>query len=287
MGDAMALACALAWAVAVILFQRIRDVDADGVNLFKNVFATALLLGTLAATGGWFDTARSGRDWLLLSASGILGLAVADTLFLAGLRRLDASVAAICECAYAPTVVLLGALLLGERLGVGIAIGGPLIVLGLFLVGYQRAKGPVVIDRRGVVLAMAGVIGTATGVVVAKPALGRSSLIEATAVRLVAGTLALLAFQLVTGRARKALSLFRPQPVWKLLVPATFLGTYVAMILWLGGMKYGTASRAALLNQSSAIMVLGLSSLLGEKVPRRRWIGAFFAVAGVVTIVGD
>jgi drug/metabolite transporter (DMT)-like permease len=66
---------------------------------------------------------------------------------------------------------------------------------------------------------------------------------------------------------------------------ATFFGTYVSMILWLGGMKYGTASRAALLNQMGAIFVLVLSRVSGEAVPARRWIGAAIAVSGVAVIL--
>jgi drug/metabolite transporter (DMT)-like permease len=57
------------------------------------------------------------------------------------------------------------------------------------------------------------------------------------------------------------------------------------MLLWLGGMKYGTASRAALLNQMGAIFVLVISRALGEVVPLRRWIGAALAVAGVCIVI--
>ena len=68
-------------------------------------------------------------------------------------------------------------------------------------------------------------------------------------------------------------------------IPGALLGTYVAMILWLGGMKYGTASRAALLNQSATIFVLVLSRIAGEVVPARRWLGAAIAVGGVLAVL--
>lgn len=57
------------------------------------------------------------------------------------------------------------------------------------------------------------------------------------------------------------------------------------MIFWLGGMKYGTASRAALLNQSGAIWVLVLSRFAGEVIPMRRWAGAAIALAGVFVVL--
>ncbi len=284
--DAMALGCSLAWAVAVLLFRRASDVDPDALNLFKNTLASALLVVTLFATGGHFDLHRSARDWVLLVTSGVLGLAIADTLFLAGLRRVDASVVAICDCAYSPTVVLLGALVLREHIGVGVLLGAPLVVAGLLMVSWKTKRGmdraP---DRKGVALAVIGVITTAIGVVTAKPALASSALIEATTVRLLSGTTALFLFQIVTGRARRALRILVPNPAWKLLVPATFLGTYLAVIFWLGGMKYGLASRAALLNQTGAILVLVLSRFFGERIPRRRWLGAAVAIAGVFVVI--
>jgi drug/metabolite transporter (DMT)-like permease len=293
-GDAMALGCALAWAGAMTLFRRLGAVEAAALNLFKNALALALLSITMIATGVPFATNRSAVEWAMLGGSGVLGLAIADTMFLAGLRRIDASIAAVCDCAYSPTVVILSAAFLGEQVGGGLVLGGGLVVVGLFVVSTRARVSedddagtvpPRTIDYGGVVLATAGVMTTALGVVLAKPVLDRSSVLEATTVRLAAGTGALLASQLVLGKGREALVLFRPQPGWRVAIPATLLGTYVSMLLWLGGMKYGTASRSALLNQMGAIFVLVLSRFSGEVVPLRRWIGAAIAVAGVCVVI--
>jgi drug/metabolite transporter (DMT)-like permease len=121
--------------------------------------------------------------------------------------------------------------------------------------------------------------------VLAKPALDRSHVLEATTIRLAAGTIALAGAEFARGRAREATALFRARSSWPVAVPATLLGTYVSMLLWLGGMKYGTASRAALLNQMGAIFVLVISRMLGEVVPMQRWLGAALAVAGVCIVI--
>ncbi|MBK6529396.1 MAG: DMT family transporter [Deltaproteobacteria bacterium] len=212
------------------------------LNLFKNAVATVLLLLTMALAGLHFDAHRSALDWLCLIGSGVLGLAVADSLFLAGLRRVDASVAAVADCAYSPTVILISTLWLSEVPRPGFLWGAPLVLVGLLLVVWQ-SRGEVKVDPRGLALVLGGVMTTAVGVVLAKPALGRSGLVEATTIRLLAGSAALLAVQLARGKGREALALFKPQPAWRVAVPATVLATYVSMLLWLGGMKYGTASR--------------------------------------------
>lgn len=289
-GDAMAVGCGLAWAIAVLTFRRAHDVEPVALNLFKNTLATLMLLPTMWIAGVRFDLACDAGDWGLLALSGVLGLAIADTLFLAGLRRIDASVAALADCAYAPTVLLLSITVLGEPMRLGLFVGAPLVVLGLVIVAWKprEAAPPTAaksVDVRGVLLAVAGVVTTAIGVVLARPALGRSELLEATTIRLAAGSISLFTFEALAGRGKRALSLFRPQPAWRFALPATFFGTYVAMIFWLGGMKYGTASRAALLNQSGAIWVLVLSRLAGEVIPMRRWAGAAIALAGVVVVL--
>jgi drug/metabolite transporter (DMT)-like permease len=283
-GDAMALGCAVVWASAVMLFRRLGDVHPVSLNLFKNAVATVLLLLTMALAGLHFDLHRSARDWLCLLGSGVLGLAIADSLFLAGLRRVDTAVAAVADCAYSPTVILLSTLWLSEVPRPGFLWGAPLVLAGLLMVVWQR-RGDVKVDARGLALVLGGVMTTAVGVVLAKPALGRSGLVEATTIRLLAGSSALLLVQLARRKGQEALALFKPQPAWRVAVPATVLATYVSMLLWLGGMKYGTASRAALLNQTGAIVLMLLSRFMGERIPLRRWVGAAIAVAGVAIVV--
>jgi drug/metabolite transporter (DMT)-like permease len=285
LGDAMAIGCAISWAIAVLTFRRLPEVDPAALNLFKNTLATLALIPTMLVAGVSLDLGRPQVDWALLVISGVLGLAIADTLFLAGLRRVDASVAALADCAYAPTVLLLSITVLREPMRVGLVVGAPLVVIGLALVAWKQRGSGKPVDRGGLALCVAGVMTTAIGVVLAKPALERSDLLEATTIRLASGSLALFAFETMRGRAARAVVLFRPQPAWRFALPATFFGTYVAMILWLGGMKYGTASRAALLNQSGAVFVLVLSRVLGEVIPMRRWLGAAIAIAGVAIVL--
>lgn len=284
-GEVMALSCAACWATAVMLFRRVGPVDAKALNLFKNVLASALLLATMALLGHGWDTHRSTEDWLRLAASAVLGLSIADTLFLAGLQRVGPSVAAVTDCIYSPIVMTLSALLIGEELRGGLLLGAPLVVLGLVVVAWQGRSALEHLDLGGVALCLGGVATTALAVVVAKPALNRSDLLEATTFRLVVGAVAIVAWDGLTGKIGRSFSLFRPQPAWRAAVPATLVGTYLSMLLWLGGIKYTMASRAALLNQMGTVFTLLLSAWLGDKIPRRRWVGAALAVAGAMVVL--
>lgn len=286
----MALSCALCWASAVWLFRRAGPLDAKAMNIFKNIVSSALLLLTMWATGKSFDWQRSWQDWVALVVSAALGLSIGDTLFFMGLRRVGTSVAAVTDCTYAPTVMALSALFLGESLTGGLLLGAPLVVAGLVLVSWQGkglpGKGVAKVDPLGVLYCVAGVVSTACAVVVAKPVLGRSDLIEATTVRLIAGTILLLIWDTAAGRLHIGLSLLRPQPAWRKVLPATLIGTYVSMLLWMGGFKYTEqASRAALLNQMGTVFALCFAALSGEVIPKLRWGGAALALAGAVTVL--
>lgn len=282
LGDAMALGCAAVWAAAVLLLRSMRGVPAVSLNLFKSALASALVVLTSLALGHRWEVHHRPADLAALALSGVLGLAVADTLFLAGLARVDASVAAVADCIYSPTVIALATVFLGEVPAPGLIYGAPLVVLGLTAVAWS-GRGATVVDRRGFAL-LSGVM-TATGVVIARPALARADLFEATAIRLLAGSAALLVASALRGRAREALSLMRPQRLWWRAVPTAVLATYVSMLLWLGGMKYGTASRAALLTQTGTLWLLFASRLSGEAVTPRRAVGALVALVGVAVVL--
>ncbi|MBI5607972.1 MAG: DMT family transporter, partial [Deltaproteobacteria bacterium] len=259
-GEVMALSCAACWATAVMLFRRVGPVDAKALNLFKNVLASALLLATMALLGHGWDTQRSTEDWLRLAGSAVLGLSIADTLFLAGLQRVGPSVAAVTDCIYSPIVMVMSALLIGEELRGGLLLGAPLVVLGLAVVAWQGRSALEHLDLGGAALCLGGVATTALAVVVAKPALNRSDLLEATTFRLVVGAVAIVVWDGLTGKIGRSFSLFRPQPAWRAAIPATLVGTYLSMLLWLGGIKYTMASRAALLNKMGTVFTLLLSA---------------------------
>ncbi len=285
LGEIMALGCALTWAIAVLLFREIGAIDARGLNFFKNTAAVVLLAITMLVMGRHIDWNRSTSDWLLLSGSAILGITIGDSLFFAGLQRIGANLAAVTDCVYAPIVVALSVLVLHEPVTRGLMLGAPLVAAGLVVVTWQKPGG-VAIDRLGVAYAIGGVIATALGVVMAKPILERSDLIEATTIRLAVAAVTLLPIQAMTGRWKLTFALFKPQPLWRKMLPAVVVGPYVSMLLWLGGLKYAPVSRAALLNQMATVFLLLLSRFVGgEVVPRRRWVGAGLALSGALCVL--
>ena len=127
----------------------------------------------------------------------------------------------------------------------------------------------------------------AAAIVFAKPVLDRTEPWWATTVRVAGGTVFLVVQGLLLpGHRRDVARAFRPGRAWAVTVPAAVIGSYVAMIAWIVGMKYAQASTAAVLNQTSTLFTVVLGWLfLREAVTARKVLAVFFAFAGAVVAV--
>jgi drug/metabolite transporter (DMT)-like permease len=67
------------------------------------------------------------------------------------------------------------------------------------------------------------------------------------------------------------------------MAPAAVLGTYLSILLWLGGMKYTQASVASALNQLSLVFIFLLAVIfLGEKPAPLKILAVALAAGGAV-----
>lgn len=289
MGQVYALACAFIWAFAVILLKRSgENVGPLGLNLFRVAFSLPLLLVTAALAGQPLLPAVPALDYLILIASGTLAIALADTLFHASLNRVGAGVTAIIDTFYTPMVVLCAFVLIDERIG-ALDLLGMVLIMGAMLLSATLKPLPGRTHTQlieGILLGLGHIVLLALGIVIAKPVLNRSPILWATIVRQVGALVVLVALAALSRRRREHFAVLRPSASWRHMVPATVLGSFLALILWIAGMKYSLASIAAILNQSSTIWILLLSVvLLREPMTRRKALSAALALAGVLLVV--
>lgn len=288
MGNLYALLTAFVWAGAVILLKRAGDeIPPFALNFFRVVISTTLFVPTvlLAGQAGWRPVAAT--DVPLLFASGIIAIAISDTLFHASLNLIGAGISSIVDCLYPPFAVLFAWTLLGERLS-GRQFLGMALVLGGVLAAARHAPPPGATRRRILLGSLLGVLAMAAlafGIVIAKPALEHSPVLWATATRQVGCLLVLGPIALASPCRREIFRLFRPSRIWRFALPGAVLGSYVSLILWIAGMKYTKVGVAAILNQSSVIYILFLAALfLGEPFTRRKAVASALALAGIILV---
>ncbi len=293
LGQTLALLAALTWACALILFKRSGESVAPmALNLFKNVVGIVLLTVTLVAMGeGWSTLREFPRgDLYILFLSGFLGIALADTLFFHALNLIGVGIVSIVDCLYTPYVIGFSWLLLSEDLSASQYFGAGLILIGVLvstrhapLPGRTRAQ-----VTAGILLGASSMAAMAFGIVIAKPVLNDFPLIWASMLRLLVGTLILVLFMLASSKRKELWSVFRPSAVWKFSIPASVLGSYLAMVFWIGGFKYTDASIAGVLNQTTTVFALILASVfLKETFSTRKAVAVTLAMTGVVLVTLD
>jgi drug/metabolite transporter (DMT)-like permease len=301
-GELLALLAAFTWAFAMVLFKYSGERVAPlALNLFKNSVAIVLLALTLLVAryfrasigGGGLDYVLSSPavDLLILAASGVIGIALADTLFFYSLNVVGVGIVSIVDCLYSPLVILCSWLMLFEQITVAHFLGGGLILAGV-IVSSGHAPAPHATRGQlvgGVVMGALAMGSMAFGITLATPVLKMGfPLIWAATIRIVAGTLALAPLALASPARKKLWAVFRPCPPWKTAVPGALLGTYLAYVLWVAGYKYADASINAILNQTTVIFAIILATVIvKERMTRRKALAVTLAVLGVVVVLRE
>lgn len=288
-GEFFSLACALCWAVAVIMFKRSGEtLPPFQLNLIKNLICAPLLLATAIGVEGLSLPALSMQDWLIVIVSGIGGIAIADTWYFRALNLMGASRTGITASLYSPFVIILSAVYLGERLGSWQYLGFVLVLGGIMLVHYRRNRRDVNLAalEKGILYAAGSVLLMAASVVVVKPVLEGEGFFWSVSIRMVAGLAGMMLLLGAGSRWQQTrLLLAQPQP-WLTIVVAAFLGTYLAMVLWLAGYKYTDASVASILNETAAAFIVLFAWLfLKEALEKQKMLGMALTLAGVFIVL--
>jgi len=288
LGKFLALTCALLWAIAVILFKRAGEsIRPLSLNWYKTALTAILLLPVLLFQGAG---GLSRADLWAVLASGVLGIAVSDTLFFIALDRLGASLAAIVDCSYAPFVMIAAWIMLGQAPSLTQIGGGLCVIAAVLVVAFDQGPAHLLADRRRLVIGFsAGIAAMAfmgVSISLMQPILQRASLWVVTELRVLAA-MAVLTPMMLLRRDRKVLfASLVGHGAWRHALPGAFLGNVLAMTLWVAAFKYTSVNSAAILNQTNTIFVVLLATwLLKEVFTRRRLIGTVLAFSGAVMVL--
>jgi drug/metabolite transporter (DMT)-like permease len=297
LGEILSVLTAVLWAGAVILFKKTGEtVDPLSLNIFKNVTALIVFVPTVLVAGEPLLPPLSGWHVAVLGVSGVLGIAVADTLFFMSLNRLGANLTAIVDCMYTPFVMMIVFLGFGETVTLPMIAGAALIISAI-LVSSVRSEDLKLHPPNLVIGVLYGALSMffmALGVVILKkPLWGRAPVFDAvpivwaTAFRLLAATVPLVLFVLTKRNRGQYFRCFRPSTVWKVMVPGSLLGSYLSMLVWLMGWKLATySSVAAVLNQLTLIFVAILAAIfLKERITPAKALAILMAMTGVAITV--
>ena len=299
-GELLSVGCALAWAIGVVIYRRLgRHLPPLRLALLKNLIVLALVLVTIAlllspmanALGmprlPWPRMDAITVVWIL--ASGLIGIAVADTLYLRALNVLGAGRMGVVGNLFSPFVIALSVTFLDERLGPAQLAGFVLVMIGVLLVnspeGVERVDPSRL--RRGVLLGAVSVALMAVAIVMIKRILETEPFWWVVLLRVAGAVAGLLLVRMLMRRRLVVGDAPAPAPVpWIILLVAAFVGQFLSMAMWLGGYKYTDASTASILNETASIFIVLLAAIfLGERMTVRKIAGVVTTMAGVVVMV--
>ncbi|WP_415399449.1 EamA family transporter [Synechococcus sp. W4D4] len=285
-GVLAALAGALCWTLASSVWRRLPTaLSASQLNLLKNGLALLLLLPLLGASGAaalWHEP----QALLLLAASGVLGIAIGDSLFFAALRRIGTRRTLTLDAGGPAVTALLGMAALAERPNPLQWLGIALITAALWLVAGHDSTSPRSGDwGLGVALALGALACGSGGAVLARAALRSGAIdpLHAAALRLLAAALVLL--PLLPSLLRRPQG---PRPLrrrWPLGVLATLLGTTAGISLQQTALLHLPGALAVALLATAPVMALPLASLEGDHPGWRGVFAALLGLAGVSCVV--
>jgi drug/metabolite transporter (DMT)-like permease len=287
LGEAFSIGSALAWSGGVIIYKRLGETLAPlQLNLLKNLIVLALIVPTLLLMPGFAWPSLPLSAVMLSLVSGVLGIAVADTLYFRALNTLGAARMGVMGNLYSPFVIVLSFLFLSERLTALQGVGFVLVSAGVLLVSRQHT-GKMLTPAQlqlGLLYGAGAVLLMAVAVVMVKRVLEGQPLLWIVALRLLGGVLGLGAVFL--WRGGPLLPRSAPRVRWRVLFFGAFLGQYVSMVMWLAGYKYTQASIAAILNETASIFIVLLAwLLLHEGMSTRKLLGVACTLSGVACML--
>jgi drug/metabolite transporter (DMT)-like permease len=292
LGKILALLCAVVWAGAVIFFKLAGDnIRPLALNLYKTTLTVVILFPILLLLGiPLIPAAISGRQWLAVSASGILGIAVSDTLFFACLNRLGAGMTAIVDALYSPFVMIATLLFLLQKPNLEQIGGAMLVIAAVLTIAYRKSGTPLPTRRvmSGIFFGIAAMAIMAISIVLMQPVLvlSQASVLWVTELRMLAALVVLLAMFAWHKDRRKMLA-----PLWRkgsrhYAFWGALLGNLLSMTLWVAAFKFTSVNSATVLNQTNTVFVVVLASVfLKEAFTRRRLIATVLAMAGCLLVL--
>jgi drug/metabolite transporter (DMT)-like permease len=294
LGAIAALGSAASWAIGAFLFKALGEVLSPlAMTLSKGVCSLMLLGAAMLFLG---VTPMDSRALALLAASGVIGIAVGDTLFFRALQGLGAQPLLVLMVVGQVLTVGLAVLFLREALNVATAIGIALVLAGVVIViRATTTDGGQTTKLQGVVYGLLAVSCMAVATVLAKEGLGpndgeikesfvRDS-IQETFVRMLAGTLGVFGYGVATRQVTGWVKPFREMRLVGRFVMAVAAITFGGFWLGMVALKHTTVAVASTLTSTEPAFGLLIGALvLRVKVPAQAVVGTALALMGVVCL---
>ena len=293
------LVAALCWTLSSLMAPKL--ITTFGVmrfNTFRIIIAAFILL-FVSMIGNRFDEAIWTHSGYLV-LSGLTGIFIGDSLLFAAVSRLGPRRTGVLFATNAPISIFLGWLLLNESLSLIELLACTLVLIGVIVAilfgkrkaqehSWEETKGKLYI---GILMALGGALGQASGALLSKPALlAGADTVAVSAIRVSVGAIALtLAYNLYYKRHSSLADTFtfRSTPLieYGRLVLMACIGMVIGMSVLVWGIGKGNVGIVTTLSATTPVLILPAIWLTtGQRPAFGAWIGALLVVVGASMII--
>ncbi len=283
-GIIAALLSAASWAFGTVVFDKLgKVIPCAGITFLKSVMSLFLMLIIVLLCG---DLQSIGfHDSMVLLCSGIVGIAVGDTLFFKSLQDLGAKVQVLYFLMGQIVTMLLSFLLLGDVLSVREYVGAIVLLTGIVMVIWGRQENhPNKI--RGIIGGFLSILCFSISTIMIKYTQEHIDIISASFYRMLAGSVMMCVVGVTGKRIQKWINPLADVRTLLLFILNVMVITIGGFILSMYAVKNISVSLVSVLSTTEPIFVLCFAYLINrEKAKRREIVGAIISIVGLLLIV--
>ncbi|MDC1142013.1 DMT family transporter [Planctomycetota bacterium] len=296
-------ATAVCWAMTALFFSAAaRRVGHFHVNQTRIVLG-CVLLGIGVLVFGSYQAAPNSQI-ILLALSGVVGLALGDAALFSCLQILGPRRGSLLLALAPGMAALMMIPLLGEGLNTAGIVGMIVTLVGVMWVVSERGQPGEIVGHKwlGISMGILGALGQAGGLILSKAGLGMSnptgmlnewfgqtstnivglSPLYGTFLRMVAGTVLLVGWAVITGHFGKTLSTLKDRTALAQSSAGAVFGPALGVTFSLMAVAWTNTAVAATIMATSPVVVIPVVWLVHKQKPSSRAVvGALIAVAGV------
>ena len=293
-GEIAGVLTAVFWTVTSMAFESAgKKVGSLAVNLIRLVMAFFFIgIYSLIARGFFFPTDATFFQWKWLAISGLVGFVIGDLLLFQAFVVVGARISMLMMSLAPPFAAFVGWLLLGEILNPVQWIGMVVTMTGIVIVILKREKyekNGAIVKRlksaysvQGILLAVGGAIGQATGLVLSKKGMGEYDAFSASQIRVLAGIAGFTILFFFMKRWPRVWIALKHRPAMKRITLGAFFGPFLGVSFSLLAVQHTEAGIAATLMAISPVLIIAPSVIIfKEKVNWTEILGAIITVGGV------
>ena len=296
-GEIAALLTALFWTVTSMAFESAgKKVGSLAVNLIRLVIAFFIYAAYTQITRGmWFPFDANLEQWLWLALSGLVGFVIGDLLLFQAFVVIGARISMLIMAMTPPFTAFISYFVLGEVLSPMNWLGMAVTLCGISMVILKRENNKLNGDKKvrkrltsaysvpGILLALGGALGQATGLVLSKKGMGEYDAFAASQIRVLTGIVGFAILLFFMKRYHRVWAALKNVSAMKRITLGSFFGPFLGVSFSLLAIQHTKAGIAATIMAIVPVLIIPPAIIIfKEKVNWKEIVGAIITVLGVV-----